>query len=449
VPTPDDKTKLKPRKEEPLISLKNGTRLAEYEIVKTLGIGGFGITYLARDSHLDKDVAIKEYFPTQLAYRDSTLSVHPRQSVNEEQDIYQWGLERVIQEARVMAQFDHPNVIRVYRYFEANGTAYIVMDYAAGPSLKQRIKQSKSMDEAEFAPMLFKLIDGLAVVHRADILHRDIKPTNIIVREDGNPVLIDFGAAKQTIGNQATVATAFQSLGYTPLEQLGSAGKLGPYTDIYALAATAYCALTGKPPADCNDRVISNDYVPASEAAKDKASAAFLAAIDWGLELRCEARPQNLDEWLAAFQQIDQTRLRTSPTETKPAAKARLEETPTVANNDVAMGKWLGAAALLVLVIALLLWMFVPFSSDVSDLQEQDEPTLEPTMAKTTSTPEPTWESTPTPIPTPAPMINPQDAEDFEKAQYIDTPEAYSLYLRLHPQGHYVDEARQARSPTE
>ncbi len=439
----NDKTRLKPRAKEPLITLEPGTRLNEYEISKTLGIGGFGITYLAHDTHLHKDVAIKEYFPTQLAFRDSTLTVHAREIVNEEENLYQWGLDRVIQEARVLAQFDHPNLIRVARYFEANGTAYIVMDFAAGNSLKQVIKEHKGLEEAQFAPMLEKLMDGLRVVHKGDILHRDIKPVNIIVRDDFSPVLIDFGAAKQTLGNQATVATAFQSLGYTPLEQLGSAGKLGPYTDIYALAATSYCALTGRPPADCNDRVISDCHVPAVEAAKHKASPAFLKAIDWGLQLKSTDRPQTIDQWRDAFESSDATVLR------KPL-QPKVEKTEANTSRKDASGERPGVLVYGMVFTALLCiaglagWLFLKQSTDVIDSQAgAQQQSQQLVRSEPTNTPRP--KATPAPTETPALISAEQralDEQDFAKAQRIDSKEAYQLYIRLHPKGAFVSEAR-------
>ena len=174
--------------------------LLEYRIDQVLGAGGFGITYRARDSNLDKDVAIKEYLPGELAMRDPEGNVVPQGTSHEAG--YQWGLDRFLLEARTLAKFSHPHIVRVLRYFEANRTAYMVMDYEQGDSLKTTLQLDPQPPEEKLKALLAPLLEGLSAIHATGFLHRDIKPDNIYIRADGRPVLIDFGAARQAMGGE-------------------------------------------------------------------------------------------------------------------------------------------------------------------------------------------------------------------------------------------------------
>lgn len=187
-------------------SLALETVLHEYRIEQILGAGGFGITYLARDTHLDKAVAIKEYLPSEMAMRAGGGTVQPL-NTDRESD-YKWGLDRFLQEARTLAKFSHPNIVRVLRYFEANGTAYMVMDYERGDPLKTVLNLDPQPAEAVLKKLIDPLLAGLAAVHAAGFLHRDIKPDNIFIRADGTPVLIDFGAARNALGGGTRNLTA-------------------------------------------------------------------------------------------------------------------------------------------------------------------------------------------------------------------------------------------------
>ena len=161
---------------------------------KILGQGGFGITYLAYDSNLDEDVAIKEYLPIELAVREGDYSVHP---VSEDHgNNFQWGLERFISEARTLTRFKHPNIVRVRNVFEDNNTAYMVMEYEEGESLQELLSRRKTMEEAEILNILLPILGGLQLIHEKKFIHRDIKPANIFIRKDGSPVLLDFGSAR-------------------------------------------------------------------------------------------------------------------------------------------------------------------------------------------------------------------------------------------------------------
>ena len=279
-------------------ALPQGHRLEEYELVRVLGFGGFGITYLGFDHHLDKGVAIKEYLPSDLATRTTDGSVAPQAS--KFRGDFQEGLERFLEEARTLARFDHRHIIKVHRYFEAHGTAYIVMEYAEGETLLAYLADKGTLTEAELKKILYPILDGLEVVHRADFLHRDIKPANIVLRdEDDLPVLLDFGAARQAIGAKSRSIAAIVTPGYAPIEQYSERGHQGAWTDIYALGAVCYQALTGQVPTAATDRVQVQDdsLVPVSQRCKSPASRGFLSAIDRALSVYREARPQSIGAW--------------------------------------------------------------------------------------------------------------------------------------------------------
>ena len=277
------------------------SRLHEYHLERLLGVGGFGITYLGRDSHLDKPVAIKEYLPGELAtrVRDGTAAgaVVPLDAEHEAD--YRWGLERFLQEARTLARFEHPNIVRVLRYFEANGTAYMVMDYERGEPLKTVLQHNPQPPEALLKELARPLLDGLALVHTGGFLHRDIKPENIMVRASGQPVLIDFGSARHAMGGTTRSLTAVLTPGYAPLEQYSGEGRQGPWTDLYAMGGVLYRAVTGKAPPDAVTRLRGDSVSAGLAAARGRYSEPFLRAIEWALTMDEKKRPQSVDEWSA------------------------------------------------------------------------------------------------------------------------------------------------------
>ena len=284
--------------QHPLNALPQGYRLDEYELVRVLGFGGFGMTYLGYDHNLDKAVAIKEYLPSDIAARTGDNSVAPQAS--QFRDDFEWGLDRFVDEARTLARFDHRHIIKVHRFFQAHGTAYIVMEYAEGETLSAYLNRRGTLQEAELTAILYPILDGLAVVHSADFLHRDIKPGNIIIRdEDKSPVLLDFGAARQAIGSKSRSITSIITPGYAPIEQYSSRGIQGTWTDIYALGAVCYRALTGEVPDDATDRVIQDTLLPVVDRCSGHASRSFLSSIDRALQVNAEDRPQSISEWRA------------------------------------------------------------------------------------------------------------------------------------------------------
>jgi serine/threonine protein kinase len=288
-------------------SLKPGHKLHWYRIKAILGQGGFGITYLAHDFNLDEDVAIKEYLPIELAVRERDSSVHPVSEGHSKN--YHWGLARFIEEARTLAKFKHPNIVRVRSVFEENNTAYMVMEYEHGQSLQDLLGGRKTLEEAEIIKIMLPILGGLQLVHDAGFIHRDIKPANIFIRKDQSPVLLDFGSARQALGVETRTLTSLISPGYAPFEQYySSSSEQGPWTDIYGLAATMYRTIVGRAPLDAVDRSKAllntnrDTFVPVQELAKGRYSERFLKAVDHGLNFRKENRPQSLIDWQREFE---------------------------------------------------------------------------------------------------------------------------------------------------
>ena len=273
-------------------ALPMGTRLAEFELLRVLGEGGFGIVYLAQDHSLRRRVAIKEYMPAALASRAAGQPIQWVAGRN--RAVFNAGLISFINEARLLAQFDHPSLVKVYRFWQDNGTAYMVMPFYEGATLKLTLEHlPRPPDERWLMALLAALTEALAVVHAAHCLHRDIAPDNILLLAgNGRPLLLDFGAARQVIGDATQALTAILKPGYAPVEQYADAGSLrqGPWTDVYALCAVVYAALMGKKPPVAVGRTVHDSYVPLTRSAAGRCSVRFLQAIDDGLRVRPDER---------------------------------------------------------------------------------------------------------------------------------------------------------------
>ena len=286
-------------------SLPDGHLINEYVIDKLVGVGGFGLTYLATDQNLNLPVALKEYFPTDIARRggesDDDTSIRPTADSNRE--TFQWGLTRFLDEARTLATFRHPNIVRVMRFFQANATAYMVMEFVQGASLTDWMRTRRPLPQAAIERIALPLIDGLGTIHRTSYLHRDVKPSNIYIREDGSPVLLDFGSARSTSGGGEL--TAVVSPGYAPVEQYSESSAQGPWTDLYAMGGVMYWMVTGKKPVDATAR-LKNDPQPRAADIGDPAlySSEFLHTIDWALRPDELQRPQSSEEFLTRLRSV-------------------------------------------------------------------------------------------------------------------------------------------------
>ena len=296
-------------------ALPPGTQLAEFEIQGLLGVGGFGLVYRAYDTSLQRTVAIKEYMPAALAARLDGHTVSVRSSAD--QGTYQSGLQSFIAEARLLAQFDHPSLVKVYRFFEANNTAYMVMPLYSGMTLKQaRTLMAAPPPEEWLRTVLWSVLQGLHVLHRSDALHRDVSPDNIFLQDVGPPVLLDLGAARRAISDKSHKLTAILKVNYAPIEQFAEADDLkqGPWTDLYSLAAVVYSCLRNDPPLPATTRVV-RDSQPSvrSVAATVKQhfglaySDEFVRTIQHALSVQPADRPQSL----AAF--VTEMKLKAPP----------------------------------------------------------------------------------------------------------------------------------------
>ena len=304
--TPDDeqRTIVKPR-DSGGAALAIGQALQEYVIEGLVGEGGFGIVYLARDTRLDRIVALKEYMPTSLAQRGGDRSVAVRSERHRE--TFALGLRSFVNEAKLLASFDHPSLVKVYRFWEENGTAYMVMPFYEGPTLRQKLTElGQPPDEAWLRALLAPMIDALELIHNDHCWHRDIAPDNILLLAPQKtqagpgpqlrPLLLDFGAARRVIGDVTHNLTVILKPGYAPLEQYAESETMrqGPWTDVYALCAVLYCAITGRAPVPSVSRVLDDEMLSAAQAGAGRYSQAFLAAIDAGLAVRPDMRPQSM-----------------------------------------------------------------------------------------------------------------------------------------------------------
>ncbi|MGV6808810.1 MAG: serine/threonine protein kinase [bacterium] len=307
-------------------SLEIGTQLGDYTIQAILGRGAFGITYLAYDQNLNYLVAIKEYLPQELATRDQDNTVHP--FPGEKESLFQYGLSSFLREAQTVAKFRHPNIVSIRGFFKKNETAYMVMEYEKGQTLKAYLDDHPNISEQRLLEIFCPINEGLQYVHKLNYIHRDIKPTNILIREDNSPVLLDFGTARDVINTNSEDLTQIFTKGYAPVEQCyPKLAKQGPWTDIYALGATLYYAITGHVITPSKDRSINDSYQPLVELPpyNEIYSAHFLQAIDQALSHDPNERPQSLEQWNNALKALIEEESPTPPTSTKTTLPSQLK----------------------------------------------------------------------------------------------------------------------------
>ena len=278
--------------------LTKGVRLQNnaYAIGEVLGQGGFGITYKGGDLSLRRYVALKEFFPQGCVRQGNQVVPGGDLSAAD----YAGVKAKFIEEARTLARFSDPGIVRVFGVFEENNTAYMAMEFLEGSTLSKRISEVGVLDEAEAVSIAEKIGGALAVVHAAGLIHRDLKPDNICLTKDGRVVLIDFGTARAFASGKTVKQTTMLTPGYAPLEQYGQQARFGPYTDIYALAATLYHAVTGQVPPQATDRAAGVE-LKAPRELNSKLSRTLSDALVWAMQVKAAERPQSIREFLDAM----------------------------------------------------------------------------------------------------------------------------------------------------
>lgn len=272
--------------------LPSGFQLEQYRIEQQLSLGGFSIVYLATDDQ-QVPVAIKEYLPNSLALRKAG-EIEP-QITEEHQAAFRYGMKCFFEEGRSLAKLMHPNVVRVLNFFRANGTVYMVMQFERGRTLQDFIHRNKGHIKERFIRGVFtRLLNGLREVHAHKLLHLDIKPSNIYLRNDGTPVLLDFGAARQTLAQDTPMLKPMYTPGFAPPEQFNDRDNLGPWSDIYSVGASMYACLAGAAPQRSDERIKKDLLEPATKRWAGEYSIHMLETIDWCLLLNPLERPQSV-----------------------------------------------------------------------------------------------------------------------------------------------------------
>lgn len=290
-------------------ALPPGTVLREWRLEEVLGVGGFGIVYKGRGIYFDELVAIKEYFPSSISERDQDDTVVPVDSNAEE--VHALGLKKFVEEAKLLWNLStpsrHPNIVSVRSLFEIHGTAYMVMDFEDGTPLSRLLKQGTKFNQAVLSKIILPIAEGLDRAHRVGVLHRDIKPPNIMVGDDDRAVLIDFGSARFESGEATSTKVTFHTPPYAAIEQYVRTYEQGPWTDIYALGVVLYECVTGEKPPEVLERLHGGLGKPLAEGNWPGFSRPFLKAIDAAMLIRPDERPQNIAQWLAMFESPDIT----------------------------------------------------------------------------------------------------------------------------------------------
>ena len=395
----------RPKAEEVPFGIRPGTILrGRYLVGRVLGQGGFGLTYVGYDLTLEIKTAIKEYFPSGLATRNSTVSnqVH-RNTTQLDQQSWQAGCESFLKEARRMAKIDSlPGIVRVRDTFPENQTAYIVMDFIEGETLKQKLSKTGPMKYSECVRLLRPLMESLGRVHKQGLIHRDISPDNIMVQPDGSVCLLDFGAAKDiTFQNAASQQVAKK--GFSPPEQYREKGSIGSWTDVYALCATIYYCITGKLVPDAMDRMYEDtlDF----EALPSGFPGELADALQEGLRLRPEERTQTVEELLRKVNGAKMAGVRFSGQ--PEAVQAQYSGQPVSAREDGQSGKRRKKPVLIVSAAAAGLLALVIVVRALTGIQKEEA-------------------FSPTPPPAPEPVASKTDqSKDANDVPSVDAQDAF------------------------
>ncbi|MEM4989599.1 serine/threonine-protein kinase [Collimonas sp. H4R21] len=431
--------------------LPKGTRLADFEIIGVIGEGGFGIVYFAFDRSLRRMVAIKEYMPGAFAGRGPDKKVVVRSQRHRE--TFTIGLKSFIKEARLLAQFDHPALIKVYRFWEQNNTAYMAMRYYEGRTLKSVVQNSPAqVTEAWLKSMLKPMLEALDAMYRVQILHRDISPDNIMIQKSGEAVLLDFGAARQIIGDMTHSLTVILKPGYAPIEQYADDAlmKQGPWTDIYSLSAVIYFAVVKSAPPTSVARMIKDPIECLQEGEYSGFSKEFLAAIDKGLAVKPDDRPQSIEE----FRKLLDLELSVPmpdneatapiafrlPNRKKPGdeptigddrrARKRPAVPPSVLDKPLRAPAWWIGAAVAVLALGAYLWLKPAGKA--------------PAPAAVAAVRAPAVVPAPKPAAAPAEQVLDEETVAWETVKQLNgaTPQQVDAFLKKYPGGSHAEAAR-------
>lgn len=352
-----------------------------YSIQYSLGQGGFGITYLAYDIVLSQEVCIKELFVAGNSIRGLDLSVHSHSIQGFSFDDF---VTRFVEEARKLAQFHHPNIVRVLDVFQTNRTAYMVMDYIKGETLKQKVQRQGKLDEEQAREYIDQLLAGVEEVHKKGMLHRDIKPDNILITEENKLVLIDFGSAREFTEGRTITQTAILTPGYAPMEQYSDKAQRGPFTDIYSIGATMYFMVTGEKPLSATDR--SFEELSSPKKLNPYLSDNISEGIINAMELKPERRFQRISDFKENLNSEKKTQSRIENPQTDPDIRKRPTSEPV--NNDPnppSMWKLLAPFIGVLIILIIVFWgllgpQIFNFSSQGEDLeiyQEDSNPRVE------------------------------------------------------------------------
>jgi len=284
-------------------ALPIGSQLLEFEILEVLGGGGFGIAYKVLDTNLDKFMVIKEYMPNQFAsrsHKNTTISCNPK-----DKDIFEWGMQRFLEEAKLLSKFDHISIVKTHRVFKANNTAYFVMEFYEGETLESYLSRHhpRQYTKDEILFVMMPIIEGLKAVHEEGFLHRDIAPDNIFLRRNKPSILIDFGASRNALGVKSQNISAIVKQGYSPPEQYTSSSKQDATTDLYAISAVIFEMITGKKAPESTHRqteMFNSEDDPIEDIVtnyKDRFEISFLETVAKGLSLRQKDRVQSIGEF--------------------------------------------------------------------------------------------------------------------------------------------------------
>jgi len=404
-------------------ALKPGTHIGDLQINAVLGVGSFSITYLVTDPAIGTRFALKEYLPSKQVTRDDHDRVSPKDEQSE--SIFRSGLKQFLNEARIVAALDHPNVMKVLRYFEANGTAYFLMPYYQGEPLQHLLESGGEFKREEAKALMLPLMDALEYIHEQGVVHQDINPANIYMTQNGSPVLLDFGvAAKDTGGILASGNIG--SPGYAAPEQADVNGVIGPWTDIYSLAATLYRCVSGRVPLSASERqeqIADGKVDPLTEFSDLAPSGLFgglTDAVELGLNLSVSERPKDVGQWKKSLESLDWHRSVVVGGSTETYAKERKEWLPMV---------------LLVIFVVTMAAIGVFLLTDESSDPAAESSAKTPVASSTDGSPsvEPA---------TPAQEATSVERERWEAALKADTLTGYRRFIEDFPQSIYLGQAK-------